>query len=184
MKNFKLIFFIASFLMTTQLKSQDSISNSIRVDITSFGVGGGLDYGGFGGNLLFCPTKNIGLFAGAGYALAGFGFNTGVKLRFVPNSPSTKYSAFGLIMYGYNTSIVVSNATQFNKLFFGPSIGIGLDYRTNPNGIGYWSFALLFPFRSSEVDDYIDDLKTNHGVEFKNNLLPIGFSIGYRIIIN
>ena len=37
------------------------------------------------------------------------------------------------------------------------------------------------PIRSSAVETYIDDLEENHGVKFANNLLPIGFSVGYRI---
>jgi hypothetical protein len=184
MKNIKILAFLSVLFLTIQSNAQDSISIPIRIDVTTIGIGGGLDYGGFGGNILICPTKNVGFFAGAGYAFAGFGINAGVKFRFVPNKPTTRYSPFALIMYGYNAAIAVTNATQYSKIFYGPSIGVGFDYRSNLQAKGYWSVALLLPIRSSEVDDYIDDLKTNHNVEFKNGLIPIGISFGYRFIIN
>ena len=71
-----------------------------------------------------------------------------------------------------------------NKIFYGPSLGLGLDLRLNPMKRGYWAIALLLPIRSSEVNDYINDLKTEHNIIFKNELIPVGFSIGYRFVIN
>ena len=129
---------------------------------------------------MVCPSSNIGLFAGVGYAFSGMGVNAGAKIRF---APTKKCSPFLLAMYGYNAAIAITNASQYNKTFYGGTIGIGLDCRSSFQRKGYWSFALLVPFRGSEVSDYIDDLKNNHGVEFKNNLLPIALSIGYRFVI-
>jgi hypothetical protein len=172
------------FFFITRSNAQDNFSASSNIDKTTVGIGMGLDFGGFGANLLIYPHKNIGLFAGGGYAIAGFGFNAGIKIRLVSDNPDKKVTPYALVMYGYNAAIAVSNAAQYNKLFYGPTAGIGIDYRSNPDSRGYWSFALLIPIRSSEVDSYIDDLKENRGVEFKNDLLPIGISIGYRIIIN
>lgn len=37
-----------------------------------------------GGNLTVYPKKNIDLFVGGGYALAGFAYNAGIKLRLLP----------------------------------------------------------------------------------------------------
>ncbi len=87
-------------------------------------------------------------------------------------------------MYGYNAAIAVSNATEYNKLFYGPTFGFGIDYRSSKESIGYWSFAILVPIRSSDVDNYIDDLKTNHGATFSSSLSPIGISLGYRFILD
>jgi hypothetical protein len=107
-----------------------------------------------------------------------------MKLRFIPKEPSGQISAFILLMYGYNAAIVVKNALKYNKFFYGPSFGFGLDLRLKPPKRVYWSFALLIPVRSREVDQYIDDLKTKQGAEFKNDLAPLGFSFGYRFILN
>jgi len=86
-------------------------------------------------------------------------------------------------MYGYNAAIKETNASQYNKLFYGPSFGIGMDYHSKRMKKGYWSFALLVPIRSSAVVEYMDDLENNHGIEFQNGLLPIAFSFGYRFIL-
>jgi hypothetical protein len=153
-------------------------------DKTSLGIGFGMDYGGIGGNLLVYPQNNIGLFAGVGYAFAGVGYNLGVKLRLITEKHTSGVSAYLVGMYGYNAAISVTNADQFNKLFYGPTFGFGLDYKSFPSKRSYWTFSLLVPIRGSEVDDYITDLKNNHGVVFKNDLLPIAFSIGYRFILN
>jgi hypothetical protein len=159
-------------------------ATQIDYDAISAGLGFGLDYGGIGGNILFFPAKNVGVFAGAGYALAGLGFNAGVKVRSVPGNPEARVAPFGLAMYGYNAAIKVADATELNKMFYGPTIGIGCDFRGKKQMRAYWSAALLLPFRSSEVDEYMEDLENNHGVVFNNELLPIGFSIGYRFILD
>lgn len=171
-------------IQSNQSDISSQTQNSFSSDMSSFGIGFGLDYGGIGGNLLYYPQRNVGLFLGVGYAFAGFGYNLGMKLRLIGEKHSSPATAYLIGMYGYNAAIAVSNADQFNKLFYGPSIGFGLDYKSNPSKLSYWTFSLLFPIRGSEVDDYITDLKNNHGVEFKNDLLPIAISVGYRFILN
>lgn len=153
------------------------------IDRFSLGLGFGLDYGGFGTNIILYPQKNIGLFGGVGYALAGVGLNGGVKIRIIPSKSSTRLDPYLIGMYGYNTAIYVSNATRLNKLFNGPTFGVGLDFQSSTGRKGYWTLALLVPIRGSEVKSYMDDLKFSYGVEFKNSLLPIAFSAGYRFII-
>jgi len=167
---------------TINSKAQDTLKIHEQIDKASLGIGMGLDYGGFGGNLLIYPQKNIGLFAGVGYAMIGAGYNFGTKLRLVPKRTSGM-SPFLLAMYGYNAVIGVSNAHEYDKFFYGFSTGIGFDTGMRPGKAGYWTFALLIPFRSPDVDIYMDNLKQDHGVEFKNELLPFAISIGYRIII-
>ncbi|HET6252882.1 MAG TPA: hypothetical protein VFE32_02345 [Puia sp.] len=152
-------------------------------DIFTLGIGFGQDYGGIGGNLTVYPQENIGLFIGAGYALAGFGYNAGLKLRLLPDHGRSKVRPFVEGMYGYNAAIVVTNYSQDNKMFYGPTIGAGLDLGSTEPGKGYLSLAILVPFRSPDVQNYIDQLNAN-GVTFKNNLIPISFSIGYKFVLN
>jgi hypothetical protein len=182
MGKFKISIILCLFLVSFNLLAQDSISVPRAIDKTSFGLGAGFDFGGIGANLLVYPTENVGLFGGMGYAIAGVGFNAGAKFRLI----SKKHDAdpYALVMYGYNAAIGVKNASNYNKLFYGPTFGFGFDLRSKRNTRSYWSMALLIPIRSSEVNDYMDDLKNNHGVEFKNELPPIGISIGYRFIVN
>jgi hypothetical protein len=180
-----LLFLILLVSACLAIYSQDLIAEqSVVFDKTSIGVGGGMDYGGIGGSFLIYPHRNIGLFVGAGYAIAGFGYNLGSKIRLVTEKHKSPFSPYLLAMYGYNAAIAVTNATQYNKLFYGPTLGFGTDFKSRPGKKGYWSFALLLPIRNSELDTYFNDLKTNHNIEFKNELMPVGFSFGYRVVIN
>jgi hypothetical protein len=150
-----------------------------QFDKTSFGIGLGMDYGGIGINALFYPQKNIGFFGGIGYAIAGVGFNAGLKWRLVTAEHTSSWFPYLLGMYGYNAAIAVTNASEYNKIFYGPTFGFGLDYH-NPRNSGYWTFSLLIPIRGSEVDDYI----SSHNITLKSSLSPIGLSVGYRFIID
>jgi len=169
---------------TVNLKAQNFDSSHGQTDTFTLGIGAGLDFGGIGGNILFYPNKNFGLFAGAGYAFAGVGYNVGAKYRLLSKKPNSMAVPFALAMYGYNAAIFVKDAKQYDKFFYGPTIGIGLDFRLSPMSNSYWSIAALIPFRSSEVNVYRDELRDHNNIVFKNDLLPALFSIGYRIILD
>lgn len=183
MRNFRMTFLIVimGLFLTTNIRSQ--INTQPKIDQTTFGLGVGMDYGGIGGNILFCPQRNVGLFGGVGYALIGMGYNAGIKFRWLKEQQTTKISPFIFGMYGYNAAIKVSGASEYDRFFYGGTLGIGCDMRSGAERKGYWSFALLLPFRSAEVDDYTSDLENDHGVEFDGKLPPIGISLGYRFIL-
>src|SRR5436190_11115365 len=134
--------------------SQGTDTRSSIVDKATIGLGAGMDYGGIGGNFLFYPQKNIGLFAGLGYNFNSLGYNVGTKLRLISENRFRKASPYLMGMYGYNSVISVQNASQYDKVFYGPTVGIGMDYKSYPTKNGYWTFALLIPIRGSQVDDY------------------------------
>jgi hypothetical protein len=164
--------------------SNPTYAQKSTVDKATIGIGLGLDYGGIGGNFLYYPQNNIGLFAGLGYNLVGVGYNVGAKIRLINAAKPNKISPYVLGMYGYNTVIVVKNASQFDKVFYGTTFGLGLDYKSSKLSDHYWTFALLLPTRGSEVDDYFTSLKNNHSIVFNNNLSPVTLSIGYRILVD
>ena len=143
----------------------------------SFALGVGFDYGGIGANVTFSPVKNVGLFVGAGYALADFGLNGGVKIG--TSIDKLNGQPYFMAMYGYNTSIVVSNAPAYNKLFYGPSFGFGIDRPRKSKKKGVVSYGILFPIRGSDATGYIDYLK-NNGVVFTTPILPIAGTCGFR----
>jgi hypothetical protein len=178
-----LILLLTAHLMAQNGNQQNPFQASTPVDRLSLGLGGGLDYGGFGGNLSFYPIDNVGIFGGIGYALAGVGFNGGLKYRFIPKKPDARVRPFGLAMYGYNAAIAVLNASQHNKLFYGPTLGAGIDFQRNLQRRGYWSFALFVPIRNSEVQSYMDDLENLYNVDFQTSLFPVAVSIGYKFIL-
>jgi len=178
-----LILIITASLSVQNSLAQTPFQASTPVDQVSIGIGAGLDYGGIGGNLNYYPTKSIGLFGGLGYAIAGVGFNGGLKFRYIPKKPEARVRPYGLAMYGYNAGIAVLNASQHNKLFYGPSFGAGMDIHRSPQKRGYWSISIFVPVRKPEVNDYIDSLINNFGVSYQNTLFPVAVSIGYKIII-
>jgi hypothetical protein len=186
---YPLILFFSLFV-TTSYAQQNHVVNSTydgsspSYDKLNLGVGLGFDYGGIGGNLTFYPQKNIGLFFGGGYAIAGFGYNTGIKIRFLPEKHSSQFTPFLIAMYGYNAAVHVSNASQYDKLFYGPTVGAGFDLGSHEVGKGAFSLAIFVPIRSSEPNDYMNHLQNDYGISFPHKLLPIGFSFGYRFNLN
>lgn len=184
MKKYKYIILLVFLGIANQLKAKELFSLQNRFDQISIGIGFGLDYGGIGGNILYYPHKNLGIFGGLGYAFADLGVNAGAKVRLI----SEKYilSPYLIGMYGYNAVIIIANASRLNKTFYGPTIGVGLDldFKSGPRNIGYWSLALLVPIRSAEVGDYKNDLKNKYGVVFNKDFAPVTLSIGYRFILS
>ncbi len=160
----------------------NAADTAIKYDVLSFGLGVGFDYGGIGINATIYPQKNIGLFGGVGYALAGVGYNAGLKLR-LPGKG--RFTPFITGMYGYNAAIHVSSENGFgpslDKIFYGPTAGIGFDLGLPRRDKTSFSFTLMIPFRSPDVDAYMTYLENTQGVVFKNKLPPIGISIGFTL---
>ena len=172
---------VALLLCAATTHAQDHPASP--TDVFTVGIGYGQDYGGIGGNLTVYPQKNVGLFGGIGYALAGFGYNAGIKLRLLPKKGESIFRPFVEAMYGYNTAVFVTNDAQYNKLFYGPTVGGGIDIGSLVAKHGYLSIAVLVPIRNSDPQNYIDELQ-NMGVDFKNNLLPVSFSFGYKFFVD
>ena len=183
------ILVLLMFTITSRAQKRERISNPYgtpdgEYEKLNLGIGFGFDYGGIGGNLTYYPQKNFGLFFGGGYAFAGFGYNAGIKYRFLPSNPNSQFTPFLMAMYGYNAAVKVSGSSQFDKMFYGPSVGAGFDLGSHIIGKGQFSLAIFVPFRSPNPNDYMDQLKNDFGIEFKNKLLPIGISVGYKFNLN
>ncbi len=159
-----------------QKQTQTQTQTQIQNDPFTIGVGLGMDYGGFGFNLLLCPHESFGIFGGIGYALAGYSYNIGVKINILPK---TRVNPYLLGMYGYNAVIAVKDNSEYSKFFYGPTLGVGLDFKS-PHRNNYWSLAILIPIRKGEVNDYINYLEDEVHVKFDTELMPVGISIGYR----
>lgn len=174
---------ILALLLGSQLYSQETKNDTITYDNVNMGIGIGQDYGGIGVSLMYYPKKQIGLFVGGGYAFAGFGYNVGAKVRFVSSEEYKPVNFFLIGMYGYNASVAVTNAKQYNKLFYGPTLGFGIDIGPHKPNKGYFSLSINIPYRSPDVNEYKDDLEADQGVEFNGDLLPFTFSLGYKFSV-
>jgi hypothetical protein len=142
----------------------------------NIGLGGGIDYGGFGGRISILTSQKLEFFGAIGYNLLGIGLNGGVDWRILPQSRICPY--FGA-MYGYNAVIKVKGAEMYNKTYYGPSWNLGLEFWSRRNK-SFFNFELIVPIRSSEYHKDIKDLKNNQNITFSNVPLPFGISIGYH----
>lgn len=177
--------FIALFLVATfKLNAQKAKSQTSRIDKSTFGVGLGLDYGGFGMNFNTSLHTNISLFGSLGYSFSEIGYGFGSKLRLMSVVNPSSVTPYGIVMYGKQTIVKIENATRLNKSFHGITLGLGTDFSFKPRKKGYWSIGLLFPIRKSEVEEYLNYLKNVQGVTFSNDLSPVLFSFGYKLILN
>ena len=152
-----------------------------RPEYIGGGFGLGMDYGGYGLKAISFPHPNIGLFAGGGYNLEGFGYNAGLKLRLAFKKRFVKTIPYLTGMYGFNTVIKIENADYLNKVFYGLTLGGGFDFRSGRTSSTYFSVGILFPVRGEEVDRYMNELIYYHNVKFKGSLPPIGLSIGFML---
>lgn len=142
------------------------------------GLGTGFDYGGMlGGNLTYEHDRNLAVFAGSGLTYAGMGYNVGVRYRANRKSDTPRFAPYAVAMYGYNAMLAVENQQSLNRLFYGPSVGIGLDYFIHPKeSRTRWSLALLVPIRNnSAIDNYLSEKQ----IVEKTHLSAVALSLGY-----
>lgn len=173
-------------------KSQDTISysvpvtavpDSVPVDVFAIGVGGGYEFGGIGANVLYYPTRGLGVFAGGGYTLIGFGYNVGVKLRIVVDQTAAEFMPYLIAMYGYNATINYPSFPEKNMTFYGATVGAGIDYRPGNSKFGYLSASVYVPIRSTGVKDYVNNESYFYGIPYSTGrIFPLSVAIGYRFI--
>lgn len=148
-----------------------------KEEIATVAVGLGLDYGGIAGfKLTLNLHDNFGIFGGIGWAFLGYGYNVGAKVNFAPKS---KINPHVQAMYGYNAGIIISNDSDLSKIFYGGTVGFGIDFKSTKRK-SYWTLGLLIPIRKEEVYDYMDYLEDEENVDFQDDLVPILISIGYK----
>jgi hypothetical protein len=177
-----LLLFVLFLTMAIPSFAQKTFEPNPEFDKGALGFGLGFDYGGIGLNYTAYHQANIGIFGSVGYAIAGVGYNFGARFQLTPIHSVTPFVMF---MYGYNAAIQVKDYNEpgqnSNKMFYGPTAGIGCDFGLHRTGKGYLSVALTIPFRSQDVNAYMNELSAS-GVQFNNKLSPVGFSIGYKIV--
>lgn len=149
-------------------------------DFASFGIGTGLNYGGAGINCLIYPQKNFGFFVAGGITLAGVTYNTGIKLRLIKKLNIKTLVPTLTVMQGCNTVVFLRYGSNLNKIYYGMTLGLGVDAHFKKNKKGYWSFDVFCPIRNPEIYEYVDDLKERQSLGFRLGWFPITLSAGYR----
>jgi hypothetical protein len=176
-------FFITTITLLFSICATAQNSPSVPLDKLSVGAGAGYEFGGIGGNVIFYPQRNIGVFVGAGWPLSGFGYNAGIKVRYAVDNNASVVTPFVLFMYGYNTSIIYSQNAQYNKLFYNFTFGGGIDFRPAKSKLGFLSLTIYVPLRDPNAKDYINSIDYFYAVSNSNKLFPLSVSLGYKFII-
>ena len=176
MKNVKLLF-TAIVLWSVQASGQSATDAPPETPAKGdFGFGIGVDYGGFGGRVNVQATPVLGIMFGGGYNLAGFGYNVGLNARL---SPDKRVVPVLLAMYGYNAVIRVTGSLDVGEIYYGPSFGAGVQFKSRKNPKNFFNMELLVPMRPSEYENDLNALKSI-GIQFTEPL-PVSFSFGYHI---
>jgi hypothetical protein len=146
-----------------------------------FGVGFGLDYGGLiGAKVTFNPIPYMGIFAAGGWELIGLGWNVGVLGRLFPAGGKKHVRPYLKVMYGVNAVTKVQGASEYDKMFYGVTPGIGIETRFGLMRRSGLNVDLNVPIRSSAYFDHINQMKNDPSIEMKNSTIPISISIGYH----
>lgn len=182
MKKITLLTFAVSLALGGAALAQDKLMKSQKLKPEAefkkvyFGIGLGLDYGGLGCKVEYLPIKYVGVFGGVGYNFAGIGLNAGASFKALPDCKITP-TVIG--MYGYNSVIVVSGASQYNKTYYGPTAGIGGELKVGRKSNKLYA-AILYPFRNEKFDNDYEALKVNPAVNITQDKSPVTFSIGFN----
>jgi hypothetical protein len=170
---------LLGFVLTSSLvfgqaqEYQEEVYENARFYV---GLGGGLDYGGFGGRLTVMTSEKFGVFGALGYNLVGTGFNGGVAYKVRPSKRACL--VFGA-MYGYNGVIKIIDGDAEDETYYGPSFSAGVEVKSRRKiNANFWNFEIVLPIRPTEFQDDIRRLR-NNGYEISEPL-PIAFSIGYH----
>lgn len=143
------------------------------------GLGFGLDHGGIGAKIEYQPIRTVGVFAGLGYNLAEVGWNVGASYKIIANKILTiNPTAF----YGYNAVLEVEGAPEYDKVSYGMTLGVNLDFHLGKNGNKLVA-GLFVPIRSQKFLDHYDRVKDDPRVVMDTELIPIAVSVGYNFRI-
>ncbi len=178
-----LVALLLSFLTLVSF-SQKSDQEDVKADYSTLAVGAGLDYGGLGFSYTIYPRRNIGVFGSVGVIWGSLGYNFGVKTRVISKKKIQRINPFVKLMYGYNATFLVSNNSDLNKTFYGPSVGGGLDFNFNKSSSrkSYWSFSVIHAIVNDEAKDYAEYLENKLGQDHSRGFSSLRFSVGYNMI--
>ena len=175
-----ILFTVAIFLyLNANCQTQQSENTEKPFPRFNLGLGGGLDYGGFGLRGTVVASQRFEIFGALGYNLLGVGFNGGIDLRILPTSRICPYIG---AMYGYNAVIKITGMEEANQTYYGPTFALGFEFwsRRKPN---FFNLELLIPIRSSEFHSDYTNIKNNPNIEMKSEIIPVGFAIGYHFTL-
>lgn len=174
----KLLLFAVAIVLSFNIALSQDLHLSSQKKESSFGIGGGLPYGGFGVRFGTNVANSLNLFGGLGYQLAGVGYNIGLLKDFKSSSMAQFYLTG---MYGTNAAIKVKGLEdEYNDVYAGPSFGLGVKINSIQKEGNYWDLGILIPVRSGAFQDDYDKLKNDNRITDLTDPWPVLFVIGYN----
>ena len=176
--NKRLVFVFFFMLIIFSGYSQDDDGHlSSKKGETSFGIGMGLPYGGFGMRLGTNLADEFNLFGGIGYQISGVGFNIGLRKEFASSS-MTQFYLLG--MFGTNSVIKVVGLSEYDKVYTGATFGMGIKINSTRKEGNYWDIGLLVPVRSSNFHDDETRMQNDSRIASYTAPWPVLFCVGYN----
>lgn len=177
-KNSLFLLLIVLFIVPNLLTAQNMSSSEGK---TFLGVGVGLPFGGYGARLSINAEEHLTVFGGAGYNMLGLAANGGVQLS-IPCQNQAEVYFTG--MFGYNSLIIMDRAPEYNKTYYGASVGIGAKIHSLRFEGSYWDVGVLAPFRPQSYKKDLQNIKKNPMMHIDSEPLPVLFYIGYNIMLS
>lgn len=178
MKNkFLLGFFLLSFAGFAQDVENRKSHLSSAAGETTLGLGIGLPYGAFGLRVGNNVAHGLNLYAGVGYQLSGVGWNIGL-LKDFPSSGMAQFYLTG--MYGTNGAIKIVGLSEYDKVYTGPTFGLGIKINSRKTEGNYWDVGLLLPFRSGDYKDDERAVRNDPRISSFQAAWPVLFLVGYN----
>lgn len=147
------------------------------------GFGFGTDYGGLVGvKVVYSPIKYLSVFASGGYYLIGLGGEVGVSGYILPRTTQRVFRPYGKLMYGANRVIEIDGASQYNKIYFGFTPGLGVEFRFGKMKKHGMNLDVNYPISSTKFKEDYDYLKHSTFVDI-GPVQPITISFGYHLVL-
>lgn len=173
---------IFSFCLLAIASNTSAQNLSSQKGITSLGAGVGLPYGGvIGLKLNHNLEDNFSAFGGIGYNLLGIGFNGGLTYT-IPSFKSSELYFTG--MYGYNALIDIEGVPEYQKVYYGASVGTGLKFNSLRFEGRYWDVGILVPLKNAAYRNDIEEIENNPFITIDSKPWPVQFYFGYHIPLN
>lgn len=146
-----------------------------------FGLGLGLDYGGFLGlQVGFAPVKHLTLFGAVGYYILQVGWNAGIKILLFPKTTKKTFRPFLKGMYGSNSIITADGLDEYDKVYKGFTVGLGMEFRFGTKKQNGFDIDFNVPLRTPDFWDDYNRMKNDPRLEVIQGPIPIAFSVGYH----
>jgi len=164
-------------IIGTTVNAQENHLSSSKGE-SSLGLGVGLPYGGIGIKIGTNLADHFNLFGGIGYQIAGVGYNVGFLKDFKSES-STQFYLTG--MYGTNAVILVDGLSEYDKVYTGATMGLGIKINSRKTEGNFWDVGLLVPIRSSSFYNNSNEVKNDPRVTEFSDPWPVLITFGYNI---